>query len=69
MGHGLGDNHEAVGQNVLLNVARFDGHIEIVTQARRKGETEAGYGVKNCVYKKLTTAFDHRTQPPAVEEA
>src|SRR6266566_2830397 len=45
--HGLGDNHEAVGQNVLLNVARFGGHLEIVTQARRKGETEAGYGFKD----------------------
>jgi len=50
MGHGLSDNHEAVGQNVLLNVARFGGHVEIVTQAGRKGETEAGYGAKNCVY-------------------
>src|SRR5229473_150414 len=33
VGHGLGDDHEAVGQNVLLNVARFGGHINIVTQA------------------------------------
>src|ERR1700731_2965493 len=57
MGHSLGDNHEAVGQNVLLNVARFGGHIEIVTQARRKKETEADCRAKNCVYKKLTTAL------------
>jgi len=33
LGHGLGDDHEAVGQNVLLNVARFCGHTNIVTQA------------------------------------
>src|SRR6266436_3142753 len=32
VGHGLGDHHEAVGQNVLLNVARFGGHLIIVTQ-------------------------------------
>src|SRR5467141_1967404 len=53
MGHGLGNNHEAVGQNVLLNVARFGRHIEIVTQAGRKGKTEAIYRVKDCVYKHL----------------
>src|SRR6266481_4130151 len=41
VGHGLGDDHEAVGQNVLLNVARFCGHTNIVTQAGWKGETEA----------------------------
>src|SRR6266436_1361057 len=41
VGHGLGDDHEAVGQNVFLNVARFGGHINIVTQAGWKGETEA----------------------------
>ena len=33
MGHGLGDDHETVGQNVLLNVARFGGHLNIVAQA------------------------------------
>jgi len=32
VGHGLGDDHEAVGQNVLLNVARFGGHAIIVTR-------------------------------------
>src|SRR6266849_5547724 len=41
VGHGLRDNHEAVGQNVLLNVARFGGHLTIVTQAGWEGETEA----------------------------
>src|SRR6266849_1652818 len=41
VGHGLRDNHEAVGQNVLLNVARLGGHLIIVTQAGWKGETEA----------------------------
>ncbi len=34
VGHGLGDHHEAVGQNVLLNVARFGGHLSIVAQLR-----------------------------------
>src|SRR6202158_4766534 len=53
MGHGLGDNHQAVGQNVLLNVARLGRHIEIVTQAGPKGETEAIYRTKGCVYKHL----------------
>src|SRR6266852_3113916 len=41
VGHGLGDDHEAVGQNVLLNVARFGGHLIIVTQTGWKGEREA----------------------------
>src|SRR6267143_3004732 len=41
VGHSLGDHHEAVGQNVLLNIARFGGHANIVTQAGWKGETEA----------------------------
>src|SRR5258708_6653412 len=36
VGHGLGDHHEAVRQNVLLNVARFCGHTKIVTQAGGK---------------------------------
>src|SRR5260370_9514609 len=40
VGHGLGDHHEAVGQNVLLNVARFGGHLNIVAQLGRKRETE-----------------------------
>src|SRR5713226_10352332 len=40
VGHGLGDHHEAVGQNVLLNVARFGGHLIIVAQPGRKRETE-----------------------------
>jgi len=53
---------------VLVNVARFGGHIEIVTQAGRKGETEAGYGVKDRATNTYN-CFDHRTQAPAVEEA
>src|SRR5713226_9529914 len=40
VGHGLGDDHEAVGQNVLLNVARFGGHLNIVAQLGWKRETE-----------------------------
>ncbi len=54
MGHGLGDNHEAVGQNVLLDVARFGGHIEIVTQAGRKIETEAQDQLKDL----FTNVYD-----------
>ena len=40
VGHGLCDDHEAIGQKVLLDVARFRGHGIIVTQAERKGKTE-----------------------------
>jgi hypothetical protein len=46
VGHGLGDDHEAVGQNVLLYIARFSGHPNIVTQAGCKGETEGYQTVK-----------------------
>jgi hypothetical protein len=37
VGHGLGEDHKAVRQNVLLNVARFRRHTLIVTQAGQKG--------------------------------
>jgi len=46
-------NHEAVGQNVLLNVARFGRHIEIVTQAGRKGKQKRSIGLRivfTCTY-------------------
>jgi hypothetical protein len=38
VGHGLGDDHEAIAENVLLDVADFRGgsHNSIVTQAERK---------------------------------
>jgi hypothetical protein len=39
VGHGLGEHHQAVGQDMLLNVARFGRHPKIVTQARRKEKT------------------------------
>src|ERR1700724_2699763 len=42
VGHGLGEHHQAVGQDMLLNVARFGGHPKIVTQARRKEKTIGG---------------------------
>ncbi|GAC1626789.1 MAG: hypothetical protein PVS2B2_03130 [Candidatus Acidiferrum sp.] len=44
MKHGLGDDHEAVGQDVFLDVASFGGerrHNKIVTQ-REDGSKEMG---------------------------
>src|SRR5947209_7040483 len=58
VGHGLGDDHEAVGQNVLLNVARFGGHLIIVAQPRRKEKQEAEAKLKNLstnTYKYFST--------------
>jgi len=34
VGHGLGEDRESVGKNVLLNVARFRGHFVIFAHGR-----------------------------------
>src|SRR5207247_10419751 len=39
--HGLSDDHEAIGQNVLLNVARFGGHKHLLTHGEHNSH-EAG---------------------------